>query len=424
MIKVNLIPLKKKAIPTDNIPKPIVNAVAPIAKREAESLDEIWDAVELAESPLKEVRMFQPLASDIANSLTEKIILPDHPLSNCRKDCGNAIYHGIMQAAGFVKVGKKYGGTCNLINEQQKVALRYVSDYAETRTVDVNLPSDIVESILAYYCKKEWDTSRQRTFAELLGAAVLTPSKTEVPPEKETVSSHPVTNEEKKKNPGIPVQFKLDPNHIMVEMQLSKSDADTVYVKFVDRNGRLVEIPIYIMDIGEINIEDGLDMDAVLQKFASFFGDDARIVPTGGKGMNRLYDIYRGDFVIKTAKVSAFDNEEPVELNAELLLLLYHILERYSKMQELMYLWQFPALHDDEDESEEDTEVDDDEMMRAATSFGLDDPEDEESAEENRECIEDDTEDYLSIAASRPSDDEYAGEDDETEMFAPIRRRK
>jgi hypothetical protein len=210
----------------------------------------------------------------------------------------------------------------------------------------------------------------------------------------------------------------------MVEMQLSKSDADTVYVKFVDRNGRLVEIPIYIMDIGEINIEDGLDMDAVLQKFASFFGDDARIVPTGGKGMNRLYDIYRGDFVIKTAKVSAFDNEEPVELNAELLLLLYHILERYSKMQELMYLWQFPALHDDEDESEEDTEVDDDEMMRAATSFGLDDPEDEESAEENRECIEDDTEDYLSIAASRPSDDEYAGEDDETEMFAPIRRRK
>ena len=76
MIKVNLIPLKK-SIPTDDIPKPPVKVVtAPIPasnpEPEDESLDEIWDAVELAESPLKDVRMFQPLASDIANSLTEK----------------------------------------------------------------------------------------------------------------------------------------------------------------------------------------------------------------------------------------------------------------------------------------------------------------------------------------------------------------
>lgn len=438
MIKVNLIPLKK-SIPTDDIPKPPVKVVAapiPVSSPEPEdkSLDEIWDAVELAESPLKDVRLFQPLASDIANSLTEKIILPDSPLSDYRKDCGNAIYHGIMQAAGFVKVGKKYSGTCKLETEQQKVTLRYVSDYAETRTVNVDLPSDTIESILAYYCKKEWDTILQHAFADALGAAILTPSSKspEIQPKKETVSSHSETKEGKKKDPGIPAQLNLDPNHIVIEMQLSKSDADTVYVKFVDRNGRLVELPIYIMDIGDINVEDDLGMDDVLQKFASFFDGDVKIAPTGEKEMARLYNIYRGDFIIKTARVAAFDTGEPVELNAELLLLLYHILDRYSKMQELMYLWQLPVLHD---ESEEDTEIDDDDMMRAATSFGSNDSEDEEVVDEHdHEDIENDPtwaakvdpyETHLASEAARPSDGDFASdEDDDTEMFAPIRRKK
>ena len=297
MIKVNLIPLKK-SIPTDDIPKPpvkVVTAPIPVSNPEPEdeTLDEIWDAVELAESPLKDVRMFQPLASDIANSLTEKIVLPDSPLSNYRKDCGNAIYHGIMQAAGFVKVGKKYGGTCHLIDEQQKVTLRYVSEYAKTRTVDVNIPSDITESILAYYCKKEWDAALRRTFAEVLGAAILTPSKTEIPSEKPTVTVHPATTEEKK-DCSTSAQSNLDPNHIVIEMQLSKFDADTVYVKFVDRNGRLVEIPIYIRDIGDIIVEDDLDMDGVLQLFASFFDGDVKIVPTGEQEMASLYSSYQG----------------------------------------------------------------------------------------------------------------------------------
>lgn len=426
MIKVNLIPLKK-SIPTDDIPKPPVKVVTtPIPvnnpEPEDETLDEIWDAVELAESPLKDVRMFQPLASDIANSLTEKIILPDSPLSNYRKDCGNAIYHGIMQAAGFVKVGKKYSGTCKLESEQQKVTLRYVSDYAETRTVDVDLPSDITESILAYYCKKEWDVALQRSFAEVLGAAILTPSKTEVPSEKPTVTVHPATTEEKKDR-GTSAQSNLDPNHIVIEMQLSKFDADTVYVKFVDRNGRHVEIPIYIRDIGDINVEDDLDMDGVLQLFASFFDGDVKISPTGEKEMAYLYNIYRGDFVIKTARVAAFDTGEPVELNAELLLLLYRILDRYSKMQKFMYLWEMPVLekHDDESEEEEDAEVDDDEMMRAATSFGSNDSEDEESVSVDS----DDTENALASEAARPSDGDFTSdEDDDTEMFAPIRRKK
>lgn len=435
MIKVNLIPLKKKSIPTDDIPKPpvkVVTAPIPVSSPEPEnkSLDEIWDAVELAESPLKDVRMFQPLASDIANSLTEKIVLSDNPLSNYRKDYGNAIYHGIMQAAGFVKVGKKYSGTCKLETEQQKVTLRYVSDYAETRIVDINLPSDITESILAYYCKKELNAALQQAFAEVLSADILAPSKTEIPSEKPTVTVHPATTE--KKDHDTSVQSNLDPNHIVIEMELSKSDADTVYVKFVDRNGRLVEIPIYIMDIGDINVEDDIGMDDVLQKFASFFDGDVKIVPTGGKGMACLYDIYRGDFVIKTARVSAFDTGEPVELNAELLLLLYHILDRYSNMQELMYLWQFPSLHD---ASEEDTEVDDDEMMRAATSFGSNDSEDEEVADEHdHEDIENDPtwaakvdpyETDLASEAARPSDGDFTSdEDDDTEMFAPIRRKK
>lgn len=437
MIKVNLIPLKK-SIPTDDIPKPpvkVVTAPIPVSNPEPEdeTLDEIWDAVELAESPLKDVRMFQPLASDIANSLTEKIVLPDSPLSNYRKDCGNAIYHGIMQAAGFVKVGKKYSGTCKLESEQQKATLRYVSDYAETRTVDVNLPSDITESILAYYCKKEWDVALQRAFAELLGAEILTLSKTEIPSEKPTVTVHPATTE-KKDDRGASVQSNLDPNHIVIEMQLSKFDADTVYVKFVDRNGRLVEIPIYIRDIGDINVEDDLDMDAVLQKFASFFDGDIKVAPTGEKEMACLYNIYRGDFVIKTARVAAFDTGEPVDLNAELLLLLYHILDRYSKMQEFMYLWEMPAL-EKHDEFEEDTEVDDDEMMRAATSFGSNDSEDEEVADEHdHEDIENDPtraakvdpyETDLASEAARPSDGDFASdEDDDTEMFAPIRRKK
>lgn len=426
MIKVNLIPLKK-SIPTDDIPKPPVKVVTtPIPvnnpEPEDETLDEIWDAVELAESPLKDVRMFQPLASDIANSLTEKIILPDSPLSNYRKDCGNAIYHGIMQAAGFVKVGKKYSGTCKLESEQQKVTLRYVSNYAETRTVDVDLPSDITESILAYYCKKEWDVALQRSFAEVLGAAILTPSKTEIPSEKPTVTVHPATTEEKKDR-GTSAQSNLDPNHIVIEMQLSKFDADTVYVKFVDRNGRHVEIPIYIRDIGDINVEDDLDMDGVLQLFASFFDGDVKISPTGEKEMAYLYNIYRGDFVIKTARVAAFDTGEPVELNAELLLLLYRILDRYSKMQKFMYLWEMPVLEKHDDESEEDTEVDDDEMMRAATSFGSgsNDSEDEEPVEDDY----DDTENDLSVEAAHPSDGDFASdEDDDTEMFAPIRRKK
>lgn len=431
MIKVNLIPLKK-SIPTDDIPKPpvkVVTAPIPVSNPEPEdeTLDEIWDAVELAESPLKDVRMFQPLASDIANSLTEKIILPDSPLSNYRKDCGNAIYHGIMQAAGFVKVGKKYSGTCKLESEQQKATLRYVSDYAETRTVDVDLPSDITESILAYYCKKEWDAALQRAFAELLGATILTPSKTEVPSEKPTVTVHPATTEEKKDR-GTSAQSNLDPNHIVIEMQLSKFDADTVYVKFVDRNGRLVEIPIYIRDIGDINVEDDLDMDAVLQKFASFFDGDIKISPTGEKEMSCLYSIYRGDFVIKTARVAAFDTGEPVELNAELLLLLYHILDRYSKMQEFMYLWEMPVL-EKHDEFEEDTEVDDDEMMRAATSFGSNDSEDEEVADEHdHEDIENDPTWAAKVdpyeTQPEPETDHPSNEDDETEMFAPIRRKK
>lgn len=426
MIKVNLIPLKK-SIPTDDIPKPPVKVVTtpiPVSNPEPEdeTLDEIWDAVELAESPLKDVRMFQPLASDIANSLTEKIVLPDSPLSNYRKDCGNAIYHGIMQAAGFVKVGKKYGGTCHLIDEQQKVTLRYVSEYAKTHTVDVNIPSDITESILAYYCKKEWDAALRRTFAEVLGAAILTPGKTEIPSEKPTVTVHPATTEEKK-DCGTSAQSNLDPNHIVIEMQLSKFDADTVYVKFVDRNGRLVDIPIYIRDIGDIIVEDDLDMDGVLQLFASFFDGDVKIVPTGEKEMASLYSIYQGEFVIKTARVSAFDTGEPVELNAELLLLLYRILDRYSKMQKFMYLWEMPVLEKHDDESEEDTEVDDDEMMRAATSFGSgsNDSEDEEPVEDD--C--DDTENDLSVEAAHPSDGDFASdEDDDTEMFAPIRRKK
>lgn len=437
MIKVNLIPLKK-SIPTDDIPKPpvkVVTAPIPVSNPEPEdeALDEIWDAVELAESPLKDVRMFQPLASDIANSLTEKIVLPDSPLSNYRKDCGNAIYHGIMQAAGFVKVGKKYSGTCKLESEQQKATLRYVSNYAETRTVDVNLPSDITESILAYYCKKEWDVTLQRVFAELLGAEILTPSKTEIPSEKPTVTVHPTTTE-KKEDRGASVQSNLDPNHIVIEMQLSKFDADTVYVKFVDRNGRLVEIPIYIRDIGDINVEDDLDMDAVLQKFASFFAGDIKVAPTGEKEMACLYNIYRGDFVIKTARVAAFDTGEHVDLNAELLLLLYHILDRYSKMQEFMYLWEMPVL-EKHDEFEEDTVVDDDEMMRVASSFGSNDSEDEEVANEHdHEDIENDPtwaakvdpyETDLASEAARPSDGDFASdEDDDTEMFAPIRRKK
>ena len=421
MIKVNLIPLKK-SIPTDDIPKPPVKVVTtpvPVSNPEPEdeSLDEIWDAVELAESPLKDVRMFQPLASDIANSLTEKIVLSDNPLSNYRKDYGNAIYHGIMQAAGFVKVGKKYSGTCKLETEQQKVTLRYVSDYAKTRIVDINLPSDITESILAYYCKKELNAALQQAFAEVLSADILAPSKTEIPSEKPTVTVHPATTE-KKKDHGTSVQSNLDPNHIVIEMQLSKFDADTVYVKFVDHNGRLVEIPIYIRDIGDIIVEDDLDMDGVLQMFTSFFDNDVKIIPTGEKEMVSLYSIYQGEFVIKTARVSAFDTGEPVELNAELLLLLYRILDRYSKMQKFMYLWELPVL-EKHDEIEGDTEVDDDEMMRAATSFGSDDSED-------GGIIEDDTEDYLAIAASRPSDDELStsDENDDTEMFAPIRRKK
>lgn len=217
-------------------------------------------------------------------------------------------------------------------------------------------------------------------------------------------------------------------------MQLSKFDADTVYVKFVDRNGRLVEIPIYIRDIGDINVEDDLDMDAVLQKFASFFDGDIKVAPTGEKEMVCLYSIYRGDFVIKTARVAAFDTGEPVDLNAELLLLLYHILDRYSKMQEFMYLWEMPVL-EKHDEFEEDTEVDDNEMMRAATSFGSNDSEDEEVADEHdHEDIENDPtwaakvgpyETDLASEAARPSDGDFASdEDDETEMFAPIRRKK
>lgn len=438
MIKVNLIPLKK-SIPTDDIPKPPVKVVTtpiPVSNPEPEdeSLDEIWDAVELAESPLKDVRMFQPLASDIANSLTEKVVLPESPLSKYRKDYGNAIYHGIMQAAGFVKVGKKYSGTCKLESEQQKVTLRYVSDYAETRVVDVDLPSDITESILAYYCKKELDAALQQAFAESLGAAVLTPSKTEIPSEQPTVTVHPATTE-KKNDHDTSVQSNLDPNHIVIEMQLSKFDSDTIYVKFVDHNGRLVEIPIYIRDIGDINVEDDLDMDAVLQKFASFFDGDIKISPTGEKEMACLYSIYRGDFVIKTARVAAFDTGEPVELNAELLLLLYHILDRYSKMQEFMYLWEMPVLEKHDDAFEEDTEVDDDDMMRAATSFGSNDSEDEEVADEHdHEDIENDPtwaakvdpyETDLASEAARPSDGDFSSdEDDDTEMFAPIRRKK
>lgn len=437
MIKVNLIPLKK-SIPTDDIPKPpvkVVTAPIPVSSPEPEdkSLDEIWDAVELAESPLKDVRMFQPLASDIANSLTEKIVLSDNPLSNYRKDYGNAIYHGIMQAAGFVKVGKKYSGTCKLETEQQKVTLRYVSDYAKTRIVDINLPSDITESILAYYCKKEWDVALQRAFAEVLSADILAPNKTEIPSEKPTVTVHPATTE-KKEDRGASVQSNLDPNHIVIEMQLSKFDADTVYVKFVDRNGRLVEIPIYIRDIGDIIVEDDLDMDGVLQMFTSFFDNDVKIVPTGEKEMASLYSIYQGEFVIKTARVSAFDTGEPVELNAELLLLLYRILDRYSKMQKFMYLWELPVL-EKHDEIEGDTEVDDDEMMRAATSFGSNDSEDEEVADEHdHEDIENDPtwaakvdpyETDLASEAARPSEGDFASdENDDTEMFAPIRRKK
>lgn len=432
MIKVNLIPLKKKSIPTDDIPKPPVKVVTtpiPVSNPEPEdeSLDEIWDAVELAESPLKDVRMFQPLASDIANSLTEKIVLSDNPLSNYRKDYGNAIYHGIMQAAGFVKVGKKYSGTCKLETEQQKVTLRYVSDYAETRIVDINLPSDITESILAYYCKKELNAALQQAFAEVLSAEILAPSKTEIPSEKPTVTVHPATTE-KKKDRDTSVQSNLDPNHIVIEMQLSKFDADTVYVKFVDRNGRLVEIPIYIRDIGDINVEDDLDMDAVLQKFASFFDGDVKIAPTVEKEMACLYNIYRGDFVIKTARVAAFDTGEPVDLNAELLLLLYRILDRYSKMQKFMYLWEMPV-REKHDEFEEDTEVDDDEMMRAATSFGSNDSEDEEVADEHdHEDIENDPTWAAKVdpygPQSEPEATHPSEEDDETEMFAPIRRKK
>ena len=413
MIKIKLIPTVKKENLTSNIPKPsllrdndVVEEKLPMVDK---SLDEVWDDVELSESPYKDVRQFQPIVSDLANILTEKLILPNSSLSAYRKDCGNAIYHGIMQSAGFTKAGKKYSGTCQLDTEQQKITLRYVSDYAEKHIIDVDLPDDIVKSIIAYYCKKEWDTKRQNLFAELFGTILPSKNKVESSPNENTNPNPSTINNAK--DDAVSSKSNLDPNHIEIEIQLSKFDADTVYVKFVDRNGRLVEIPIYIQDVGDINIEDDLGIDEVLHKFALFFDGTVTIVPVNEKNIGCEYNICRGDSVIHTATVVAFDGGDPVELSAELLLILYHILDRYSRMQKSMYLWESPI---DNNGETENIDVDDEEMLAAATSFA--------TATATHSTDDSDEENTVEGDIIESEDESSNYDEDEDEMFVPIRR--